>query len=208
MRAFGCWGGWVSAAAGRLFAAAGPIANQDALPVPPHSLSNKTLHSHHQSINESTHRAANVTLSFSYPVELSKLAAALQLLPAKAGDSAVSSKVSVLPCPSQAAAPRPLVMFRAGAPTSAADLLAGNSTCAVVQLSPALPVATGAILRLPKGEGRSDEGLVSASLDFTPFNYCLLPLIVHPLIHARYIQTSSQAPATAKSLAPPAPTST
>lgn len=35
--------------------------------------------------------------------------------------------------------------------TSPANLLNKNSTCAIIQLTPALPVATGALLRLPKG---------------------------------------------------------
>ena len=53
-------------------------------------------------------RAANITLDFSYPVELSMLAAALQLVPL-GGVAKVESKVAVLPCSTWDVTPVPIL---------------------------------------------------------------------------------------------------
>ncbi|KIZ04279.1 hypothetical protein MNEG_3680 [Monoraphidium neglectum] len=95
---------------------------------------------------------ANITLSFTYPVELSRLAAALQVLPGKGAGAALNSKATVLPCDEPVFTPRPLFFPAAAAGrTSPADLLRKSASCAVVQLTPALPPGAGAKLRLPKG---------------------------------------------------------
>ncbi len=84
----------------------------------------------------------NITLSFSYPVELSKLQAALRVT------GAANIAVKVTPCPPPDFTFYP-IFARAGVtgpPTTPA-----NTTCAVVRLNPALGVAQAATLELPAG---------------------------------------------------------
>lgn len=98
-------------------------------------------------------RAANLTLSFSYPVELAQLAKSLKVSGAGAG----GRTVTVSPCTTAQFTPLPLpVIFTAygvtqGASSSPADLLSLNSTCAVVKIVPGLEPGAAAVLRLPKG---------------------------------------------------------
>jgi hypothetical protein len=56
---------------------------------------------------------ANVTLGFSFPVDLTLLAAALKLLPAKGGQP-LASKLSLLPCETFDIEPRPLPVLKTG----------------------------------------------------------------------------------------------
>lgn len=102
---------------------------------------------------------ANVTLEASYPLDLSRLASLLTLVPLpdpSGRRQAVSSKVSVLPCEPRLSAPLPVVFLKGGAAaaeaaTTPAGALSRNSTCAVVRLDPPLPQGAAAALRLPKG---------------------------------------------------------
>eukprot|EP00775_Hariotina_reticulata_P009083 gene9083-9253_t len=112
---------------------------------------------------------ANITLSFSYPVELSKLAAALQV----AGRDAGSRTVTVSPCTTIAPLEFwPLVFSAsravpANAPAGAETL---NSTCAVVKIVPGLAAGGAAVLRLPKGSQYSSvAGAVQADTDVKVF---------------------------------------
>ncbi|KAF6261957.1 hypothetical protein COO60DRAFT_1458856 [Scenedesmus sp. NREL 46B-D3] len=113
----------------------------------------------------------NITLSFSYPVELSKLASALRLV----GSGASGRAVNISPCMS--ATPPilwPLVFAADGQPRagsspdngSSADLLKVNSTCAVVKIVPGLEAGASATLRLPAGARYSSiAGPVSKDTD-------------------------------------------
>lgn len=98
-------------------------------------------------------RAANVTLSFSYPVELAQLAKSLKV----SGTGAGGRTVTVSPCTTAQLTPLPLpIIFTAygatqGASSSPTDLLSLNSTCAVVKIVPGLEPGAAAVLRLPKG---------------------------------------------------------
>lgn len=97
--------------------------------------------------------AANLTLSFSYPVELAQLAKSLKVSGAGAG----GRTVTVSPCTTAQLTPLPLpIIYTAygatqGASSSPADLLSLNSTCAVVKIVPGLEPGAAAVLRLPKG---------------------------------------------------------
>ncbi|WIA22673.1 hypothetical protein OEZ86_009641 [Tetradesmus obliquus] len=113
----------------------------------------------------------NITLSFSYPVELSKLASALKLV----GLGASGRAITVSPCTS--AAPPifwPLIFAANGQPqagsspssSSTAELLKVNSTCAVVKIVPGLAAGASAALRLPAGARYSSiAGPVSKDTD-------------------------------------------
>ncbi len=109
------------------------------------------------------HPAGNITLSFSYPVQLRALAAALAVVTSPRG--ARQQRVQVSPCP--AVTPTPLwqtaftgddaeaprdggsgLSTATGNSAIAAEL---NSTCAVVRLLPGLEAGTAAVLRLPRG---------------------------------------------------------
>lgn len=69
------------------------------------------LLSHHPHFSHYPAPAANITLAFSYPVDLSMLAAALKLLPANESDTAaITSKIAVLPCPEFDITPMPRIM--------------------------------------------------------------------------------------------------
>ncbi|KAF8063719.1 hypothetical protein HT031_003574 [Scenedesmus sp. PABB004] len=88
--------------------------------------------------------SANITLSFSYPVDLARLAAALKVAgPGGAGRAAAVSPCAPAP-PSPPWAPTP-------AAAAAGDALALNSTCAVVRIMPGLAAGAAAALRLPAG---------------------------------------------------------
>lgn len=95
----------------------------------------------------------NITLTFSYPVELAQLAKSLKLTGASAG--ADSRTLTVSPCPMVTRLPVPLIFTAYGAVEaegkSRADLLAMNSTCAVVKIVPGLAAGAAAALLLPKG---------------------------------------------------------
>jgi hypothetical protein len=95
----------------------------------------------------------NITLAFSYPVELAQLAKSLKLTGASAG--ADSRTLTVSPCPMITRLPVPLIFTAYGAVEaegkSRADLLAMNSTCAVVKIVPGLAAGAAAALVLPKG---------------------------------------------------------
>eukprot|EP00882_Tetradesmus_deserticola_P016242 GHRQ01017334.1.p1 GENE.GHRQ01017334.1~~GHRQ01017334.1.p1 ORF type:complete len:152 (-),score=27.24 GHRQ01017334.1:12-467(-) len=115
--------------------------------------------------------AGNLTLSFSYPVELAKLASALKLV----GPGASGRAVTVSPC--VASVPVilwPLVFAADGQPkagsspsgSSSAELLALNSTCAVVKIVPGLATGASTTLRLPAGARYSSiAGPVSEDTD-------------------------------------------
>jgi hypothetical protein len=98
--------------------------------------------------------AANITLSFSYPVELSQLAKSLKLV----GSGTSSSAITISPCPTVSPIiPMPLAFTVKGvegagsSSSSLTDLLKLNSTCAVVKIVPGLQAGAAAVLRLPKG---------------------------------------------------------
>lgn len=97
--------------------------------------------------------AGNITLSFTYPVDLSMLAKAMRV----AGQGSAGREITVSPCPAVLQTPRPLVFSAAGAQDDAAagespeDLLQVNSTCAVVKIVPGLAAGTSVVLRLPAG---------------------------------------------------------
>jgi hypothetical protein len=115
--------------------------------------------------------AGNLTLSFSYPVELSKLASALKLV----GNGASGRTITVSPCISSAPPILwPLVFAANGQPKvgsspsggSPADLLKVNSTCAVLKIVPGLAAGASAALRLPTGARYSSiAGPVSKDTD-------------------------------------------
>lgn len=99
--------------------------------------------------------AANLTLSFSYPVELAQLAKSLKV----AGPGAGGRTITVSPCTTPRVLPWPVPLIftasgiqnNAAAGSSPADLLKLNSTCAVIKIVPGLEPGAAAVLRLPKG---------------------------------------------------------
>jgi len=99
--------------------------------------------------------AANLTLSFSYPVELAQLAQCLVV----AGQGAGGRTLTVSPCMTPRVLPWPVplvftasgIQNNAAAGSSPADLLKLNSTCAVIKIVPGLEPGAAAVLRLPKG---------------------------------------------------------
>jgi hypothetical protein len=112
--------------------------------------------------------AANLTLIFSYPVELAQLAKSLKV----AGSGAGGRTLTVSLCPAATVSPVPLpIIFTAngvnqGANNSPVDLLKLNSTCAVVRIVPGLEPGAAAVLRLPKGARYSPlAGPVAADTD-------------------------------------------
>jgi hypothetical protein len=99
-------------------------------------------------------KQGNITLSFSYPVVLSQLQAALKLVACCNSTAGSGRTLSVMPCPAPAWTPFVFSYSasRLADPSATTPALAAqNATCAVVRISPALPVNEGAILRLPKG---------------------------------------------------------
>ena len=88
--------------------------------------------------------AANITLSFTYPIQLDLLAKALKLTPAS------GQTITVLPCQ-----PPEVLLPLAGA--KAAEVIRkAPLNCALVQLRPGLPLATSAKLELPAGSKYND----------------------------------------------------
>lgn len=89
--------------------------------------------------------AANVTLLFSYPVQLSVLQKSLQVVDCCESNAGSQQSIKVLPCEA------PYVIVDPFASPALQAEQRQNTTCAVVQLSPGLPPQAGAIIRLPKG---------------------------------------------------------
>lgn len=91
-----------------------------------------------------THPAADVMLSFSFPVVLSSLQSALKLASCCNRSDASGRSVRVLPCGP------PYVSNNPFAPR-VADPMSANSTCAVVQVIPGLGAGQVVALQLPAG---------------------------------------------------------
>jgi hypothetical protein len=83
--------------------------------------------------------AANITLSFSYAIQLDLLAKALKLTPGS------GQTLTVLPCQP------PEVLLPLAGVKAAEVIRKAPLNCALVQLRPGLPVATAAKLELPAG---------------------------------------------------------
>lgn len=98
--------------------------------------------------------AANITLSFSYPVDLAMLAKALKV----AGPGSAGQTITISPCTTALPPLWPIIFTANGlqgpagaVDTSPADQLQLNSTCAVVKIVPGLAAGASAVLRLPAG---------------------------------------------------------
>lgn len=92
--------------------------------------------------------AANVTLSFSFPVVLSLLQSALKLASCCKRSDAAGRSVRVLPCGPPYVAANPFA-------PRADDPMAANATCAVVQVVPGLGAGQVVALQLPAGASYS-----------------------------------------------------
>lgn len=94
--------------------------------------------------------AGNLTMSFSYPVQLELLATALRL----SGPGAGNRTLAIAPCWTPATQGGAGLPSNSKAPNSSgskADALKQNSTCVVVRIMPGLAAGAAAVLRLPKG---------------------------------------------------------
>lgn len=87
----------------------------------------------------------NITLNFNYPVDLKMLKTALQVVPGGQGGASGHSVV-VYPCQSEFE-----VVLANAALSPNRNGVIQNSTCAVVQIQPPLPVGVFAKLQLPAG---------------------------------------------------------
>lgn len=97
--------------------------------------------------------AGNITLFFSYPVVLSDLQAALRVDPCCNATTATGRTAQVLPCATPSYTPYGPM------PVTTPAAKSDNATCAVVRITPPLPVAAGAVLTLPKVRlGAGGEG--------------------------------------------------
>lgn len=91
--------------------------------------------------------AGNITLSFSYPVDLSKLQSSLKVVTPGAS-SASKYTVSISPCVTTYYR---IFWLASTTRTTDANSLKQNATCAVVRISPALAPQQEAALQLPVG---------------------------------------------------------